>query len=106
MASRITPKGKAPLHIEEWLTIRGKRPADLAGDLNASEAAISRWISGHRRPDSGTIRAIEEVLHLPPGGLYRSPEAATRDELLADLTEPQRKEALRFIGYLRSQSRR
>jgi transcriptional regulator with XRE-family HTH domain len=101
MANRVTPKKALPLYVKVWLAIRGMSAADLAAELGVSDAAVSRWISGDRQLDTRTIRAIEEILKLDPGGLHKPPEEATQNELLAGLTPDKRKEALNYIEYLR-----
>lgn len=110
MAKRIVPKVELPIYIEEWLLIRGMTQTDLAGALEVAEETVWRWVkSSHdpanenaRRPDTGTIRAIEEVLDLEPGGLYRLPAKGTHTELLAGLDSEARKEAIKYIEYLKN----
>lgn len=99
---RIVPKDAARLFIAEHLTAQKLSPADLAAELDTTEATISRWINGKRSVNQHKQRAIEEVLNLPPGGLARRPTDAPKEALLAGLSDKKKEAAMDYIGYLRT----
>lgn len=98
----ITPKSAARLYIGEHLAARGLKPADLAAELDTTEATVSRWINDKRGVNQHKQRAIEEVLDLSPGGLAHPPSDSPEAALLAGLSPEKKQEALSFIAYLRT----
>ncbi len=103
---RIVPKSPARLYIAEHMAIRGMMPKDLAAELDVTEATISRWINNQRGINQHKQRAIEEVLKLPPGGLARPPSEAPAVAFLTGLDESQRKQAIKYIAFLRGERSR
>lgn len=100
---RIVPKSQAKLFIGEYMAIRGMKPADLAAELDTTEATVSRWINERRAVNQHKQRAIEEVFGLPPGGLARPPSDAPAHALLAGLSPEKKQQALSYIEFLRNQ---
>lgn len=76
---------------------------DLAAELDVSEAAVSRWINDKRGLSAIRRHQIERFFKLPPGALYRSPESAPEEALLAGLDETQRASVMEYIRFVRSQ---
>lgn len=79
------------------------KPADLAAELDTTEATVSRWINERRGVNQHKQRAIEEVFKLPPGGLTRPPSEAPEEALLAGLTPEKKRQALSYIEFLRNE---
>lgn len=99
---RIAPKTPARIYLSEYMVLRGMEPKDLAAHLDVTEATISRWRSGERKLSTDKQRAVEEVLGLPPGGLFVPPGAASEQMLLHGLDADAQLAALSYIGFLRT----
>jgi transcriptional regulator with XRE-family HTH domain len=102
VARRVIQSPAKALYLEEWMLIRGVTRQDVIEALDTTDATISRWIRGRRKPRQGDLRRLEELLSLDPGGLYKPPSEAAHAELLAGLDKDARAEALRFIAFLRA----
>ncbi len=63
-----------------FMRARGIQQRRLARAIGVSDAAISRYLSGDRKPDIDTIRAIADYLGLEPAEVCGEVPIMTDDE--------------------------
>lgn len=59
--------------IHDFLKLRSMNQKELADKLLTSEAQVSRWISGERRPLKSRLRQIANILDIPIQALTAAP---------------------------------
>lgn len=101
-----------PEWLQEQLNNREWSQADLSRKTKLSTAAISRIMSGFRRPDPDSIVKIAKALKLPPETVYRAAgmlplgrqgDPSTLEEIehkFALLSEEAQQQALDYLNFL------
>jgi transcriptional regulator with XRE-family HTH domain len=98
------PKVIQKLHyLAEHMDAQGVKPAALAEAMNTTTATISRWRNMKRGMKGPEQQRVERILKLPPGGLRRPPGDLPGEALLTGLDDEQKRQALKYIEFLRKQ---
>ena len=67
--------------LRERLTCLGLSQKDFAGQLGVTEATVSRYLKGERRPSLNVINKIAKILNTTPDYLFDAEAANTSDAL-------------------------
>jgi transcriptional regulator with XRE-family HTH domain len=76
----------------------------MAEKLNCQEGTVSKLLNGKMEMTNTWLMAFSMVLGLQVPDLYRDPNDDDPAALFSDLSVDQRREAERFIRYLKSQN--
>ena len=98
-------------HLINILNILDISQVDLAKKARLDKSIISRLINRERKPTPETLISIAKAINYPPEEVFRwaglLPPETEKDNLteeaeflLSQLTEPQRKQAVKFIRFL------
>lgn len=99
--TRIYSKRPPRLFLAEWREAKGLTQEALAGRLETTNATISRWERGERRPDLDAQAALAEALGVELIDLFRHPDTPSADALLRDQPPEIREQAIKLIQAIR-----
>ena len=102
MVTRIGPKRPPKLFIAEWREHRHLTQQQLADRIDSTKSSVSRWESGARDITVNALSAIADALDCIVPDLYRSPDRPSADDLLRDMDERTRRQAIRLIEALKT----
>jgi transcriptional regulator with XRE-family HTH domain len=102
MVTRIGPKLPPKLFIAEWREHRHLTQQQLADRIDSTKGTISRWENGERDVTVNALAALADALDCEVTDLYRSPDRPSADDLLRDLDDRARAQAIRVIQALRT----
>ena len=98
-------------HLLNILNLLNLSQVELAKKARLDKSIISRLINRERKPTPETLISISKAINYPPEEVFRwaglLPPEKEKDHLteeaeflLSQLTEPQRKQAVKFIRFL------
>ena len=98
-------------HLLNILNLLNLSQVELAKKARLDKSIISRLINRERKPTPETLISISKAINYPPEEVFRwaglLPPEKEKDQLteeaeflLSQLTEPQRKQAVKFIRFL------
>jgi len=102
MVTRIGPKKPTRLYIAEWRDHRGLSQEKLAARIGTTKSTISRWETGERDILLGAQGAIAEALNCTPRDLFNDPAQPSADDLLRDMDDNTRRQAIRLLKALKT----
>lgn len=98
---RIGPSKPFRHYILEWMEKKGVNQERLAGRLDCESSTISKLLTGRQRLSDVWLSGIATALDVEVADLFRDPSQPSRDELLADLSDEQKKIVTNLINVLR-----
>lgn len=102
MPPRIKPKRPVRLFLAQWREKKGLTQQQVADRMETSDATISRYETGERRPDINAQAAYAEALGLEHfTQLWRDPERPSADDLLRDQPPEVVEQAMNIIRAIR-----
>jgi len=100
--TRIGPSKPFRHYIPEWMEKKGVNQERLAGRLDCESSTISKLLTGRQRLSDVWLSGIAAALDVEVADLFRDPKQPTREELLAGLTEDQKRTVITLINALRA----
>lgn len=76
----------------------------MAERLNCQEGTVSKLLNGKMEMTNTWLMAFSMVLNLQVPDLYRNPDDEDPAALFSELSDEQKREAERFIRFLKSQN--
>jgi transcriptional regulator with XRE-family HTH domain len=102
MVTRIGPKKPIKIFISHRREDKNLSQEQLANRIGTTKGSISRWENNERDITLGALRAIAEALGCEVADLFRDPAQPSADELLRDMDDTTKRQAIRLIKALKT----
>jgi len=102
MVTRIGPKKPVRIFISHRREDLKLSQEQLANRVGTTKGVISRWENGKRDITLGALGAIAEALGCTVEDLFRDPAQPDANELLRDMDDTTRRQAVRLIKALKT----
>lgn len=100
MVKRIQSEKPVRLFLAEWRERRGLSQEALAERIGTTKASISRWENFERDLTTNVLGAIAHALNVEPVQLFRHPNEANVDDMLASASTQLRRKAVAILTAL------
>jgi len=102
MVTRIGPKKPTQIFISHRREDRKLSQEQLANRIGTTKGVISRWENNKRDITLGALGAIAEALGCTVEDLFRDPAQPDANELLRDMDDTTKRQAVRLIKALKT----
>lgn len=99
--TRIGPTKPFRHFIPEWMEKKGVNQERLAGRLECESSTISKLLTGRQRLSDVWLSGIATALDVDVADLFRDPAQPTREDLLAGLSDEQKRTVINLINIMR-----